>query len=336
MSSRGDKQFEQELFEQELYRILQGEGAVRRKEPMKNHTTFRAGGPAEYFVCPENSRELAELLKLCRQKGFPWFILGNGSNLLVSDRGFDGLVIAMEEGFSRIQTEGTSMTAGAGVLLSQMARKACEAGLTGLEFAAGIPGTLGGGTVMNAGAYGSELKDVLEWVKIFDTEGREILLPAADLELGYRTSRILQKGYVVLEAGLSLKKGKPEDIRRRMEELAAARREKQPLEYPSAGSTFKRPPGYFAGKLIQDAGLRGKQMGGAQVSEKHCGFVINRDNASAEDIWKLCRFVTEKVREQFHVELEMEVKLLGDFPGKTENKPEDFSAETENNRRADE
>lgn len=308
MNGRGNKQFEQEL-----YRILPENGAVRQMEPMKNHTTFRAGGPAKYFVRPQNSRELAEVIRLCRQNACAWFILGNGSNLLVSDQGFDGVVIAMEEGFSSLRTEGTWIIAGAGLLLSQIARKAYEAGLTGLEFAAGIPGTLGGGAVMNAGAYGSELKDVLQWVRVLDAEGQEIVLPAAELELGYRTSNLQQNGYVVLEAGLSLSEGKPEDIRSRMEELAAARREKQPLEYPSAGSTFKRPPGYFAGKLIQDAGLRGKQIGGAQVSEKHCGFVINRDNASAAELWQLCQLVMGTVREKFKVELEMEVKLLGDF-----------------------
>lgn len=315
MRDREDKQFYQELC-----RIVTGKDALRRQEPMKNHTTFRVGGPAEYFLCPKNSRELAEVTALCRREGRPWFILGNGSNLLVSDRGFKGVVIAMEEAFIEMRLEGTLMIAGAGVLLSQLARKAYEAGLTGLEFAAGIPGTLGGGTVMNAGAYGSELKDVLEWVRILDKDGRERVLPASGLELGYRTSSIQKNGSIVLEAGLRLARGSQEAIRSRMEELAAARREKQPLEYPSAGSTFKRPKGYFAGKLIQDAGLRGWQIGGAQVSEKHCGFVINRDNASADDIWQLCAFAAEKVKEQFGVELELEVKLLGDFSEITVNR----------------
>mgnify|MGYP001046276796 CR=1 FL=1 len=302
-------------FYQELCRIVSRDGAVRQKEIMKNHTTFRVGGPAEYFVCPKDGQELAEVIALCRKENCPWFILGNGSNLLVSDKGFSGVVISMEEGFGDIRVEESLIVAGAGALLSQVARRACEAELTGLEFAAGIPGTLGGGAVMNAGAYGGELKDVLTWVRVLNGEGREEQLSVEDLELGYRTSSLQRSGAVVLEAGLRLTKGKKEEIKQKMEELAIARKEKQPLEYPSAGSTFKRPQGYFAGKLIQDAGLRGKQIGGAQVSEKHCGFIINRDHASAQDIWELCACVVNEVRAQFKVELEMEVRVLGRFSG---------------------
>ena len=292
-----------------------GSASVRRDESMKQHTTFRIGGTADYYMLLKTEREWQEASVLCHQYQKPYTVIGNGSNLLVSDKGFSGVVISMEEGFGDIRVEESLIVAGAGALLSQVARRACEAELTGLEFAAGIPGTLGGGAVMNAGAYGGELKDVLTWVRVLNGEGREEQLSVEDLELGYRTSSLQRSGAVVLEAGLRLTKGKKEEIKQKMEELAIARKEKQPLEYPSAGSTFKRPQGYFAGKLIQDAGLRGKQIGGAQVSEKHCGFIINRDHASAQDIWELCACVVNEVRAQFKVELEMEVRVLGRFSG---------------------
>lgn len=299
-------------FFEELCAAVPGSGRVKQQEPMKNHTTFKVGGPAGYFVCPRNKTELAQVIVLCKERGCAWFILGNGSNLLVGDRGFDGVVIAMEEGFCAAGIQGDSVVGEAGVLLSRIARMAGEEGLTGLEFAAGIPGTLGGAVMMNAGAYGSEIKDVLEWVRVLHMDGRDEILPASALGLSYRSSNLWDKGMIVLEAGFKLTRGKKEAIRSRMEELAAARREKQPLEYPSAGSTFKRPRGYFAGKLIQDAGLRGKQIGGAQVSEKHCGFIINRGNATAQDIRELCTCVAGEVEKQFGVKLELEVKVLGD------------------------
>lgn len=299
-------------FYQELCAVIAEEGRVLQQEPMKNHTTFKVGGPARYFVRPADRRELAAVISLCRRAEREWFILGNGSNLLVCDKGIDRVVIAMEEGFGDVRFEGTLAIAGAGILLSRLARTAWDSGLTGLEFAAGIPGTLGGAVVMNAGAYGGEIKDVLEWVRVLNAEGKEEVLPASALGLAYRSSILQGNGMIVLEAGLRLLQGDKEESKKRMEELAAARREKQPLEYPSAGSTFKRPEGYFAGKLIQDAGLRGKQIGGAQVSEKHCGFIINRENASAEDILNLCAFVAGEVKKQFGVKLELEVKVLGE------------------------
>lgn len=299
-------------FYQELCAVIAEEGRVLQQEPMKNHTTFKVGGPARYFVRPADRRELAAVISLCRRADREWFILGNGSNLLVCDKGIDRVVIAMEEGFGDVRFEGTLAIAGAGILLSRLARTAWDNGLTGLEFAAGIPGTLGGAVVMNAGAYGGEIKDVLEWVRVLNAEGKEEVLPASALGLAYRSSILQGKKMIVLEAGLRLLQGDKEESKKRMEELAAARREKQPLEYPSAGSTFKRPEGYFAGKLIQDAGLRGKQIGGAQVSEKHCGFIINRENASAEDILNLCAFVAGEVKKQFGVKLELEVKVLGE------------------------
>ena len=301
----------------QLYDILRdivGEMRIRQDEPMKNHTTFRVGGPARYFVSPANASELAAVLDACRRDGSPWFILGNGSNLLVSDQGFHGTVVDMGRGFTSIRTEGEKVFADSGLLLSQIARKACETGLSGLEFAAGIPGSLGGAVVMNAGAYGSEMKDVLESVRVLTPEGKERRIPAEELELGYRTSAVQKNGYVVLGAVFSLKPAPREEIRARMDELAAARREKQPLEYPSGGSTFKRPEGYFAGKLIQDAGLKGFRIGDAQVSEKHCGFVINRGQALAADVMAVCRCVSDTVYRQTGIRLEMELKTLGDFP----------------------
>lgn len=299
-------------FYQELCAVISKEGRVLQQEPMKNHTTFKVGGPARYFVRPADRKELAAVISLCRKAEREWFILGNGSNLLVSDKGIDRVVIAMEEGFGDVRFEGTLVIAGAGILLSKLAHTAWDNGLTGLEFAAGIPGTLGGAVVMNAGAYGGEIKDVLEWVRVLNAEGKEEVWPASALGLAYRSSILQENGMIVLEAGLRLLQGDREESKKRMEELAAARREKQPLEYPSAGSTFKRPEGCFAGKLIQDAGLRGKQIGGAQVSEKHCGFVINRENASAQDILELCTFVAGEVKKQFGVKLELEIKVLGE------------------------
>lgn len=280
---------------------------------MSGHTTFRIGGPAKIFVTPEDRRELAAVLALCRKEGCPWTILGNGSNLLVSDSGFAGVVIQIGKGFDQIAIEGEQMAAGAGALLAQAARQACRAGLSGLEFATGIPGTIGGAVVMNAGAYGSEMKDILLSAQVLTEDGSQREVSAGELELGYRTSSILRNGWIVLGVRLRLQKGDPETIGQRVRELTAARKAKQPLEYPSAGSTFKRPEGFFAGKLIQDAGLKGFQIGGAQISEKHSGFVINRGGATASDVMELCRQVSEKVKAQSGVELEMEVKTLGEF-----------------------
>lgn len=282
-------------------------------EPMARHTTFRVGGPADYFAEPKNEKELAEIRRLCREEGIPCYILGNGSNLLVSDRGYRGVMILLGKAWSEITADGSRICAGAGALLSAVAKQAWNAGLTGLEFAAGIPGTVGGGLVMNAGAYGSEMAAVLESADVLTAEGEVLTLSAKELSLGYRTSCIPEKEYVVLRAVFALRPGDRDAVAGRMKELAAQRRQKQPLEYPSAGSTFKRPQGYFAGKLIQDAGLRGFCVGGAQVAEKHCGFVINKGDATASDIMKLCREVQKEVRDRFGVELELEVKVLGDF-----------------------
>lgn len=299
-------------FSEKLFQILPAE-RIRRGEPMDVHTTFRVGGPADYYVEPADAGELAAVRELCRRENVPCEILGNGSNLLVSDEGFRGVMISLKKGWSEIIVRGDEIRAGAAAMLAGVSRQAQKAGLTGLEFASGIPGTVGGAVVMNAGAYGSEMKAVLTGAVILTPDGEEEMLPVEKLELGYRTSSIIRNRYVVLGAVMKLTRSDPDAIALKMEELTEQRKEKQPLEYASAGSTFKRPEGYFAGKLIQDAGLRGFQIGGAQVSEKHCGFVINRGKASAEDIYRLCRQVQQSVKEQFGVALEMEVKLLGTF-----------------------
>lgn len=302
--------------EQKLYRKLTAalsEERVRLSEPMKKHTTFRIGGESDYFVMPRTKEEVKQTVAVCREEQAPYSIVGNGSNLLVSDAGYRGVVIQIFKEMSRAEAEGTRIRAQAGASLAKIAGIALEAGLCGFEFAAGIPGTLGGACVMNAGAYGGEMKDVLVNVTVLDEEGRIITIDKEHLELGYRTSVIAKKGYVVLEAELELQEGNREEIRALMDELKDKRTSKQPLEYPSAGSTFKRPEGYFAGKLIQDAGLRGFRVGDAMVSEKHCGFVINAGEASAAEVDSLMKQVSERVQAQFGVTLEPEVKRLGDF-----------------------
>ena len=292
---------------------LLGEEKVRISEPMNRHTTFRIGGPADYFLLPSTAEEVKKILEICKEKELPYFILGNGSNLLVSDEGYCGVIIQLYRNYGGITVEGTNIRAGAGALLSQIASAAKNASLTGFEFAGGIPGTLGGAVVMNAGAYGGEMKNVLKEVTVMTEQGEIMTIPAEKLEMGYRTSLVKKAGYLVLEAVISLKAGDVEEIKAIMKDLTEKRVGKQPLEYPSAGSTFKRPEGYFAGKLIMDAGLRGYQVGGAQVSEKHCGFVINKGNATAADVCGLMKDVQEKVQEQFGVTLEPEVKFLGEF-----------------------
>ena len=285
---------------------------IRTEEPMSKHTTFRIGGAAEVFAAPD-ARELPQLLAMAKGADVPVTVIGNGSNLLVGDRGIAGLVIEIGERMSEVRIEGTILVAGAGALLSKAAQTAAAAGLGGLEFAAGIPGSVGGAVVMNAGAYGGEMKDVLQSVKVLTEEGELLILTTEDLELGYRHSCVPERKYIVVEATMELSAKPEEEIRACMAELRAKRAEKQPLEYPSAGSTFKRPEGYFAGKLIMDAGLRGYTVGGAQVSEKHCGFVINKGDATAADVRQLMQDVHDRVKEQFDVELEPEVKMIGSF-----------------------
>ncbi|WP_173738835.1 UDP-N-acetylmuramate dehydrogenase [Blautia schinkii] len=301
---------------QEIKKIfcdLLGEDRVFTDEPMKQHTTFKIGGPADYFLVPESGEEAGEIIKICKQTDIPYFILGNGSNLLVGDGGYRGVVIQIYRNMSAVTTEGTIITAQAGALLSSVAAVAKNASLTGFEFAGGIPGTVGGAAVMNAGAYGGEMKDVLVEVTVMDADGNIFTIPAEKLELGYRTSIIKKAGYIVLEAKIRLEEGNQEAIRERMKELTIQRTTKQPLEFPSAGSTFKRPEGYFAGKLVMDSGLRGYQVGGARVSEKHCGFVINAGGATAKDVRTLMENVRDIVYKKYGVTLEPEVKFLGEF-----------------------
>lgn len=286
---------------------------VLTDEPMRNHTTFRVGGPADYYVIPATKEDVRDIINICKKWEVPFYIIGNGSNLLVSDKGCRGVMIQIFKEMNTIKTEGNVITAQAGALLSAIANQALAAGLAGFEFAAGIPGTLGGACVMNAGAYGGELKDVLKSATVLTPEGEVLTIAGENMELGYRTSVVAKRGYIVLEAEIELKEGSKEAIKERMDELKERRTAKQPLEYPSAGSTFKRPEGYFAGKLIEDAGLRGFRVGDAQVSEKHCGFVINRGNASAADIMELINKVSCKVEEHSGVRLEPEVKRLGEF-----------------------
>ncbi len=286
--------------------------SILTDEPMSRHTTFRVGGPADFFVTPKAKEEVRDVIRICKEAGMPYYIIGNGSNLLVSDAGYRGVIVQIYKEMNEVKVEGDLVKAQAGALLSGIAAKALGAELSGFEFASGIPGTIGGACVMNAGAYGGEMKDVLESVTVLTGEGKIIELGRNELELGYRTSVIAKKGYIVLGALLKLERGDGEKIKTYMDELKEKRVTKQPLEYPSAGSTFKRPEGYFAGKLIEDAGLRGFQVGGAQVSEKHCGFVINRDHATAADIMELMRQVQIRVKENSGVDLEPEVKRLGD------------------------
>ena len=288
------------------------ESQILINENMSGHTTFRVGGPAQFYVQPKAS-QVADVVRLCAQQGMPYVVIGNGSNLLVGDKGIAGVVIEIGSKMSEIAVDGTHIFAQAGALLSKVAQMAAGSALTGMEFASGIPGCIGGGTVMNAGAYGGELRQIITKVHCVDREGNALVLSNEECAFDYRYSIIPEKGYIVTAVELELTVGEEITIREKMKELNKQRTEKQPLEYPSAGSTFKRPQGYFAGKLIQDAGLAGFTVGGAQVSEKHCGFVINKGGATAADIRTLMQNVTDKVQKQFGVVLEPEVRMLGEF-----------------------
>ncbi len=322
----------------ELLNIV-GTDRVLRDEPLRLYTTLKIGGPADFLVKPESEEELSAILRLCKKTATPRFIIGNGSNLLVSDDGYRGVVLKLwkpveavcvlqEDGMSdccinvddRTGTENscsdryTVVRVAAGTMLSRAAMVIANMGLQGFAFAAGIPGTLGGAVVMNAGAYGGEIKDCIVSARVMDGDGSVIELAKDELKLGYRTSVVQGTDWIVLDATFAFRKGNKEEILSEIEELNQKRRDKQPLEYPSAGSTFKRPEGYFAGKLIMDAGLAGYRVGDAEVSRKHCGFVINSGKATAAEFYKLMQDVTEKVKEQFGVTLEPEVRLLGEFP----------------------
>ena len=296
-------------------------GSIRKNESMSAHTTFRAGGCADYYIVPRTTQEAAALIRYHLSNDLPFFILGNGSNLLVSDSGYRGTVIDLGRNdgtdFTMLGYEWDGdelvMDAGAGCFLSSIGSIAANLGASGFEELSGIPGCIGGGCIMNAGAYGREMKDVVRSVEVIDRSGKVCRLGREQLEFRYRGSNLMDEGYTVCRAELVLQKGDPDSIRSKCEELLNRRRESQPLEYPSAGSTFKRPEGYFAGKLISDAGLKGFSVGGAEVSEKHAGFIINRGQAASSDICALIGHVQKTVKEQFGVELVPEVRFLGDF-----------------------
>ncbi len=296
---------------------IMGPDRVAQSEPMSVHTTFRIGGPADLFVVPADAKALAEGIALCRACEKDYFILGNGSNLLVGDGGYRGVVFnickTMDEVIYEEDENGLTVTAGAGIMLSKLARTVSSMGYTGFEYATGIPGTLGGGVTMNAGAYGGEIKDNILWAEVLDTEGCIRRLLASELSLSYRHSLMMEQEMTVLKASFRFEKGDEAVINAKVAELSESRRTKQPLEYPSAGSTFKRPEGYFAGKLIQDCGMKGYRVGDAMVSDKHAGFVVNVGSATAKDVMDLIRDVQKKVKETFGVEMETEVRMLGDF-----------------------
>lgn len=299
--------------DKQLYDLL-GADNIKKEEPMKEHTTFRIGGPADYFVVPNTKELLVKTLDLCRDWKVPVYVTGNGSNLLVGDKGFRGVILHIGRQMNRIWFEGENrVRAQAGVMLSRFSREVALKGLSGLEFASGIPGTLGGAIAMNAGAYGGEIKDVLVEATIINEAHKVTVLSKEELKLGYRKSLIQEKGYIVLEAVFLLPEGSPDDILSKMAQLNKKRQEKQPLNFPSAGSTFKRPEGYFAGKLIEDTGLRGFRVGNASISMKHCGFVVNMGDATAKDVVLLMEEVDKRVFEKFGVHLEPEIRRIGEF-----------------------
>ena len=298
------------VFKEQLQQIIT-QGTIRFDEPMSKHTSFAIGGPADIFIEPADVEEIRSVCDLLRREHIPYVIIGNGSNLLVADEGIRGVVIHLGKDFSEITVKDRILEIQAGASLARVARIALQESLTGFEFAAGIPGSFGGAVCMNAGAYGGEMKDILLDADLLTPQGQILTLTAEELELSYRHSIIFEKDYIVLSARIRLTPGDPSGIRERMEELAQARKEKQPLEYPSAGSTFKRPEGYFAGKLIQDAGLKGYTVGGAMVSEKHAGFVINHGGATAEEVRFLIHQVQKKIKAQFGVSMETEVRFIG-------------------------
>ena len=300
-------------YERLVPRLLQvvGEGRLLRDEPMAAHTTFKVGGPADVFVMPAEADAAAAVVEACREANVPYFVLGCGSDLLVSDEGYRGVIVSLTEGLTGMSSEGTELTCAAGVTLHDAAERACELGLSGLEFACGIPGSVGGACFMNAGAYGGCIADVLKEVRVLTAESQVRTYGVDELALGYRQSRIADEGMLVLSATFLLTPAESAAIRATMDDLTRQREEKQPLELPSAGSTFKRPEGHFAGKLIMDAGLKGWQSGGAAVSKKHAGFVVNVGGATAADVHAVISHVQDEVERQFGVRLEPEVRFLG-------------------------
>ncbi|ABR50174.1 UDP-N-acetylenolpyruvoylglucosamine reductase [Alkaliphilus metalliredigens QYMF] len=291
---------------------LMGEEHVFLEEPMKKHTSFKIGGPADLLVMPRTVEEIRQSVEICKKSKTPYFVMGNGSNLLVRDKGMRCVVIKIAENFNEVRFEGNHVIVQTGILLSTLSNQIARACLKGFEFANGIPGTVGGAITMNAGAYGGEMKDVVKSCKVLNHQGEIIDLSLEELELDYRTSIIQEKGYIALEVVLALQEGKYEEIRSIIDDLTVKRTTKQPLHLPCAGSVFKRPPGYFAGKLIQDCNLKGFKIGGAQVSELHSGFIVNIDNASAADVLNLIAHIQKQVKEKFDVGLHNEVRVVGE------------------------
>ncbi|RKD30114.1 UDP-N-acetylenolpyruvoylglucosamine reductase [Thermohalobacter berrensis] len=298
-----------------VYNNLKGkiiEGTILLDEPMKDHTSFKIGGPVDIMVLPKNIDEISNTVKFCKENNINFYIIGNGSNLLVSDKGIRGLVIKISENFSDIKVEGNRIIAQAGILLSKLSKVALRNSLKGLEFASGIPGSLGGAITMNAGAYGGEMKDVVKKVKCMDRDGNVYEYTNEEMDFGYRKSLVQKKNLIVLEVEMELCKGDYNEIKEEMDILTEKRNAKQPLSMPSAGSTFKRPKGHYAGKLIQDAGLKGLKYGNAQVSDLHSGFIVNIGNATCEEVLTLIKIVQKTVKDKFGVELEPEVKIIGE------------------------
>lgn len=294
------------------FQAVVGEDNVSVLEPMSEHTTFHIGGPADLFIVPDTFDDVCDCVNICKSEHVPYFILGRGSDLLVSDAGYRGVVISMTDGLVNVTYEGEEITCQAGVSLREASEMACELGLSGFEFACGIPGSCGGALFMNAGAYGGCMADVVQSAKVLTPSGEIQTLAREELHLGYRQSRIKDDKLIVLAVTLSLRAGNPADIRAMMDDFQARREEKQPLELPSAGSTFKRPEGYFVGKLVSDAGLKGFRIGDAAVSQKHAGFVVNLGEASARDVHAVIAHVQAEIKQQFGVELTPEVQFLGE------------------------
>lgn len=292
-------------------RSIVGEDNVALNEPMSEHTSFRIGGPADLFVTPDDIDELRDVIAACKAAGVPHFVLGCGSDLLVADEGYRGVIVSCAKGLVNVAVDGETMACQAGVALREASEMACELGLSGLEFACGIPGSVGGACFMNAGAYGGCVADVLESVRCLMPDGTQQSLPVGELAMGYRASRVRDEGLVVLSATFRLHEDDQDDIRARMDDFTQRRKKRQPLELPSAGSTFKRPEGHFAGKLITDAGLKGYAHGGASVSTKHAGFVVNNGGATAADVQSVIEHVQDEVERQFGVRLEPELRFLG-------------------------
>ena len=284
---------------------------IKIDEKLSEYVNFKVGGPADILLIPNSKEQVIKSIKICKENNIPFYLIGNGSNILVRDGGFRGVVLSLKN-VKNIYVDGEKIEAECGVMLKEVSDKAIENSLTGFEFACGIPGTIGGAVFMNAGAYDREISKVIESAEVIDENCNIIRLSREELDFGYRSSLVMKKGYTVLSAVFKLEKGQVKTIKELIEDLTNKRESKQPLEYPSAGSTFKRPTGYFAGKLIQDAGLKGYSIGGAAVSEKHSGFVINKGNATAKDITDLIKHIQDEVKKQFGVDLHPEVRIIGE------------------------